>query len=91
MKDLAERAHLSQWLHTDLRERFHHRIVGIADEVAIQWGEIRGFAQQEGKSLSVVDSLIAATANCYSAAVVTRNIAGFQDCGCEVINPWDIV
>ncbi len=32
----------------------------------------------------------AAIARCSGAAIGTRNVADFEGCGVEVLNPWDV-
>jgi hypothetical protein len=34
---------------------------------------------------------IAATALVHRMAVVTRNVADFQETGVQIINPWDVI
>lgn len=35
------------------------------------------------------DSLIAATAKVHNLTLATRNTADFQDCGIDLVNPWE--
>jgi len=35
------------------------------------------------------DSLIAATARIHNLTLATRNTADFQDCGIQLVNPWE--
>ena len=41
-----------------------------------------------GRPISFPDCQIAATARAHGVAIATRNVADFEDCGVEVINPW---
>jgi toxin FitB len=36
-----------------------------------------------------LDAQIAAIAQSRGAAIATRNISDFQDCGVELIDPWE--
>ena len=36
-----------------------------------------------------MDCMIAAIARAHGAAVATRDISGFENCGIEIINPWE--
>jgi tRNA(fMet)-specific endonuclease VapC len=42
-----------------------------------------------GQPLSVMDSLIAATALQHSLVIVTRNLADFSTSGAKIIIPWE--
>ena len=41
-----------------------------------------------GKSLPVIDALIAATGLVHGLVVVTRNVADLERCGARCLNPW---
>ena len=56
--------------------------------MALFWGKLQGEAAQEGESLPVMDSLIAATAAAHGLVVVTRNVKDVERCGVRVCNPW---
>ena len=49
---------------------------------------LRAPAQIKGRPLSVVDGLLAATAQQHSLAIVSRNVNDFIPAGLVVINPW---
>ena len=42
-----------------------------------------------GRPISEADCQIAAIARRWGASVATRDTAGFEGCGVDVINPWD--
>ncbi|NNM58090.1 MAG: VapC toxin family PIN domain ribonuclease, partial [Acidocella sp.] len=44
--------------------------------------------RQAGKPVSQFDAQIAAIARSRGAALATRNVADFAECGVEIINPW---
>jgi predicted nucleic acid-binding protein len=71
-----------------LRSRFASRILPVTDIVAERWGDIAADASRAGRSLHVVDGLIAATAHVFGLTVVTRNVADFEVTLAPVINPW---
>ena len=79
---------IREWLETDLLLRFQGRIVEITVETMLTWGELAGRLEKEGKPMSAIDSLIAATALHGQYALVTRNEDDFQHTGVSVINPW---
>lgn len=72
----------------DWRDRFAGRIHGFDEEAALIYGVIMSDARRRGRSMSVPDGMIAAIARTKGAALATRNVADFQDCGIELINPW---
>lgn len=81
---------LFSWLRNDLLVRFDGRILGITIDVMLRWGELTATLEQAGKTLSAIDSLIAALALHGDYAIVTRNEDDFKDIGVTVINPWKL-
>ncbi len=79
---------LTKWLENDLRERFYGRIIGIDSSIAILWGDLLGKAESDGKPLSAIDALIAATALNNNMKIATRNSADFSGTGVSVFDPW---
>ena len=88
LEDTKRAEKLQEWLDEDLLERFSGRLLGVTPSVARVWGRMQGKAEKAGRSLPVVDSLIAATAFELGAAVVTRNVDDLVRTGIEVVNPW---
>ena len=82
------RDQLDQWLALDLPERFAGRVLSVDAAVAQRWGALRESTARTGRTLPVVDSLIAATALEHGFAVVTRNVRDFQDVGVRLVDPW---
>lgn len=82
---------IEQWLVQRLLPRFDHRILPVDDAVAARWGDIRGTAIAKGRTLPVIDSLLAATAIEHRLTVVTRNTRDFEPTGAEVFSPWPAV
>ncbi|MCG8341496.1 MAG: type II toxin-antitoxin system VapC family toxin [Chlorobiales bacterium] len=82
---------LTSWLKDELEVRFAERIVPITDEVALMWGNMLGEAEKNGRPLSVVDMLIAATAKVYDLVVVTRNVRDMKAGDVDILNPWETV
>ena len=80
---------LQAWLADELIERFNGRIFGITTEVARCWGTMLGESEKKGRSLPVVDTLIAATAITNSLIVVTRNTADMSCSGATLLDPWE--
>ena len=56
---------------------------------AAVYGQIRHSREADGKSITVEDAMLAATARAYGMeAIVTRNTRDFLGCGVTVIDPW---
>ena len=79
---------LEEWLRDDLRLRFANKIVPIDEPIMLTWGTLIGALKRKGKSLPVIDSLIAATAVTQSMVLATRNVIDFANTGVELTNPW---
>lgn len=82
------RTHLETWLEVELRARFAGRILPIDAAVADRWGLLAASAKGEGKTLSIIDGLLAATALHHNLAVVSRNVSDFASTQVQVLNPW---
>jgi predicted nucleic acid-binding protein len=63
-------------------QRFH--ILNVDRPIAEQAAEFRA-----AHGMSSEDSLIAATAKIHNLTLATRNTADFQDCGIQMVNPWE--
>lgn len=84
--DPAFRQTLTDWLEVELPNYFVGRLLGIDEQVADRWGRVQAGA---GRSLPVIDGLLAATALQHDLTLVTRNIKDFAGLGVQVLNPWD--
>ena len=82
---------LKAWLKTDLLTRFQGRILDLTTEVSLMWGELTGRLENEGKTMTAIDSLIAAIVLQRNYTLVTRNDRDFQHSGLTIINPWQEV
>ena len=82
------RMHLETWLEIELRARFAGRILPIDFPIADRWGLLAATAKRQGKTLSTIDGLLAATALHHNLTVVSRNVSDFADTRVQVLNPW---
>jgi toxin FitB len=82
------RTHLETWLEIELRARFAGRILPIDFPVADRWGVLAATAKKEGKTLSTIDGLLAATALEHNLTVVSRNAGDFAPTRVRILNPW---
>lgn len=79
---------LREWLDVEVRGRFADRLLVADEEVLLCWGDIAGEAERRGKSMPVVDSLLAATARVHHLTLVTRDTGVLSAAGVEVFDPW---
>jgi predicted nucleic acid-binding protein len=79
---------LHHWVNHDLKERFYNRILDFDLQTATTWGKIQAYSEIQGKSMPVIDGLIAATGIRYDLTVVTRNIKDMEISGVPLLNPW---
>lgn len=82
------RTRLETWLEMALKARFAERIVPIDVSIADRWGLLSAEAKREGRALSIIDGLLAATALHYNLTVVSRNVRDFAGTRVAVLNPW---
>jgi predicted nucleic acid-binding protein len=80
---------LETWLEVDLPSRFLNRVLPIDSAVADRWGLLVSEAKRKGKSLAVIDGLLAATAIHHNLTVVSRNVGDFVEAPVQVLNPWE--
>jgi len=83
------RTHLETWLEIELGARFAGRILPIDVSVADRWGLLAASAKREGRTLSAIDGLLAATALHHQLTVATRNTRDLDRTGVSTFNPWD--
>lgn len=85
-----KRRELTLWL--DMLTGFHRgRILPVDEEIARIWGEMTANARAAGKTLPVIDGLIAGTAIRHNLTIVTRNTGDFEVTRARVLNPWEPV
>jgi len=68
---------------------FAGRILSFTAEAAALYAAIAAGRRAAGVPIEPVDALIAAVARTFGATLATRNVADFEGCGIEVVNPWD--
>jgi predicted nucleic acid-binding protein len=83
-----KRSRLETWLNLELQARFFGRILEIDAAVADRWGVLTAEAKGRGRTVSVVDGLLAATALHHNLTIVSRNVADFAGTSVPVISPW---
>ena len=73
---------LGTWVE-GIATNFTDRILPIDTAIALRWGELSA-----GRSLPVIDMLIAATALSRDLTLVTRNTRDFESSGALLLDPW---
>lgn len=79
-----------EWLETRLKLEFAGRILNVDVNVMTTWGRITGEAAQRGRPVSLMDSLLAATAITHGLILVTRNTKDVAALPVQVLNPWEM-
>ena len=59
------------------------KLLAVDASIAHAWGDLH-----RGRTLPVVDSLLAATALTHRLTLATRNTADIADLGVDLFNPW---
>lgn len=68
---------------------FHGRILPFDTVAARHFGEIVLSRRRIGREIKGFDAQIAAIARAVAMTVATRDIGDFEDCGVDLINPWE--
>jgi tRNA(fMet)-specific endonuclease VapC len=72
-----------------LIHRFDRHILAVDLAVVRIWGMMVRGLEVRGRSLSLMDSMLAASAIEHGLTIVTRNVGDFTDTGVQVLNIWD--
>jgi len=65
------------------------RILAFESDAARVFSRIAAHLRALGKPVSHADAQIAAIARVRGAKLATRNVADFEDCGLDIVDPWD--
>ena len=68
---------------------FAGHVFGFESDAARIFSKIAADRRAMGRPISHADAQIAAIAQVRSAKLATRNIEDFEDCGIDVVNPWN--
>ena len=82
------RKRLAEWLEHELPLRFEGRILAVDEAVADSCGRLIARGEALGRAVQAMDALLAATAEVYKLALVTRNVSEFQPVLKSIVNPW---
>jgi toxin FitB len=65
------------------------RIFGFESEAARVFSKIAAHRRALGRPISHADAQIAAITRMRGAKLATRNVADFEDCGLDIVDPWN--
>lgn len=71
-----------------LNEDFADSILAYDSRAARAYAEIEAHRRSIGRPIQIFDCQIAAIAKVHGLSIATRNVADFESCGLEIINPW---
>jgi predicted nucleic acid-binding protein len=90
LPDGKRRSGLRQRFEQFIALAFDQRVLNYDESAARIFGELMGDRKELGLPMSVPDGQIAAIARRDHLSVATRNVLDFEDCGIEVINPFEL-
>jgi hypothetical protein len=67
---------------------FADRVLPFEGGSALRFAAIAAERRSKGRPMSYLDAQIAAMTLTYRASLATRNTSDFEDCGIELIDPW---
>jgi toxin FitB len=70
-------------------EDFLGRILAFDSTAARAFADLAAVRRQSGRPIAKFDAQIAAIAFSHGAAVATRNVDDFANCGIKAISPWE--
>jgi predicted nucleic acid-binding protein len=83
------REHLIRAAEVVFTEDFSGRIYGFDSAAARAFSKIASSRRTSGRPISQLDAQIAAIATTRRAKVATRDVRGFEQCGVDVVDPWN--
>ena len=84
----ARRNDLLLWF-GELLKAFDENILPFDTDTALLWGKTHGRLLHSGRTVPLMDGLIAATALRHNMVLVTRNRADFAPVGVDIFDPWE--
>jgi predicted nucleic acid-binding protein len=70
------------------RDQFADRVLPFDGDASQIFASIAAARRRAGQPIGQFDCQIAAIARSRGAAIATRNVSDFKDCGVELIDPW---
>lgn len=72
-----------------IAQAFEERVLDFTASAARSYAEIMGHRKEMGHPMSLLDGQIAGIAHAHGFTVATRNIKDFENCGLDLINPFE--
>lgn len=88
LPDGQRRRRLWDVAQTILSEDFAGQVLSFDEDAADEFADIAAHRREIGKPISQLDAMISAMTRSRGGSLATRNTKDFEDCGIEVINPW---
>jgi predicted nucleic acid-binding protein len=85
------RSDLEDWLAVGLPNWFAGNLLPVTADIVERWAKLTVTAKRKGKTVSMPDGLIAATALQHGLTLVTRNVSDFEYLGIALLNPWTLL
>jgi toxin FitB len=82
------RTSLEQAARRMFEQDFAQRVLPFDRAAAAAFALIAAVRRKRGRPIGDFDAQIAAIARIHGAAVATRNVDDFRDCGIELVDPW---
>lgn len=82
------RSELENAIAAIFRQAFAGRVLPFDRAAADAYALIGAARRRAGRPIATLDAQIAAIARTHGAAVATRNVGDFTDCGIDVVDPW---
>ncbi|MBR5550127.1 MAG: type II toxin-antitoxin system VapC family toxin [Kiritimatiellae bacterium] len=79
---------LTEWLESDIIEKYGDSILPFDMDAAKKWGEIMAEADSAGHPRPPLDAQIVAIALAHNLVIVTRNVSDMSFAGVKVVNPF---
>jgi toxin FitB len=89
LPDGKRRSGLRERFERFVRLAFDQRVLSYDEPAARIYGELVGDRRELGLPMSLPDGQIAAIARRDHLAVATRNVVDFENCGIDVVNPFE--
>lgn len=70
-------------------EDFAGRVLGFESDAARIFAQVAARRRALGRPISQADAQIAAIARVRGTKLATRNVADFEGCGVEMVDPWN--
>lgn len=83
------KAQLAEVLWHFLAKEIRTEVLEFGSQEAEFYAEIAAARRTAGRPISQSDAQIASIARARNFSLVTRNVRDFEDCGIDLVNPWE--